>query len=209
VGDFVHESVKVDGSIGHLQCNLLHYTFDSLSEHLKSTDRYTTLAAQELVARRQKIDWVDLALDPCWTFLRTYFIRAGFLDGVERTDHRLHGLFLQLPEERQGAEHVMEVAVLALLLGLLIGSFLNVCIHRLRATCPWCARAPSAPECGKTIAWYDNIPRRQLPTAPRPLPSLPAPASVAIPGGERSQGPVLRDGPDFGAGLPELKVVPL
>ena len=83
VGDFVHESVDVDGSIGHLQCNLLHYTFDSLSEHLKSTDRYTTLAAQELVARRQKIDWVDLALDPCWTFLRTYFVRAGFLDGVE------------------------------------------------------------------------------------------------------------------------------
>jgi glycosyltransferase involved in cell wall biosynthesis len=83
VGDFVHESVQVDGVLGHLQCNLLHYTFDSLSEHLKSMDRYTTLAAQEMVARKQKIEWPDLALDPFWTFLRTYFIRAGFLDGME------------------------------------------------------------------------------------------------------------------------------
>jgi glycosyltransferase involved in cell wall biosynthesis len=83
VGDYVHESVHVDGTVGHLQCNLLHYTFDSLSEHLKSMDRYTTLAAQEMVARKQKIEWPDLALDPFWTFLRTYFIRAGFLDGME------------------------------------------------------------------------------------------------------------------------------
>ena len=26
VGDYVHESVQVDGTVGHLQCNLLHYT---------------------------------------------------------------------------------------------------------------------------------------------------------------------------------------
>jgi len=82
-GEYVHESVQVDGSIGHLQCNLLHYTFSSISEHLKSMDRYTTLAAEELVARGRAVRWDDLALDPCWTFLQTYFLRAGFLDGTE------------------------------------------------------------------------------------------------------------------------------
>ncbi len=83
VGDFVHETVQVNGRVGHLKCNLLHYTFNSLSEHLSSLDRYTTLAAQELVARGYKAGWSDLALDPFFTFFRTYIFQAGFLDGVE------------------------------------------------------------------------------------------------------------------------------
>ena len=83
VGDFVHESVKLDGRVGELESNLLHFTCDSLSEHLKTMDRYTTLAAQELVARRQKIGWQRLILDPLWTFVRTYLFQRGFLDGFE------------------------------------------------------------------------------------------------------------------------------
>ena len=40
----------VHGRLGHLQSNLLHFTCDSLSEHLRTLDRYTTLAAQEIAA---------------------------------------------------------------------------------------------------------------------------------------------------------------
>jgi len=83
VGDFVHESVRVDGRVGHLDCNLLHFTCDSLSEHLKRLDHYTTLAAEELVSRGCKVSWNDLVLDPAWAFLRSYFVKAGFLDGLE------------------------------------------------------------------------------------------------------------------------------
>jgi glycosyltransferase involved in cell wall biosynthesis len=83
VGDYVHESVQVEGRIGHLECNLLHFTCDSLSEHLKRMNHYTTLAAEELVSTGRKVRWTDLVLDPCWTFVRTYFFRAGFLDGME------------------------------------------------------------------------------------------------------------------------------
>jgi glycosyltransferase involved in cell wall biosynthesis len=83
IGEFVHESVKVDGRVGQLQFNLLHFTCDSLSEHVKSMDRYTTLAAQELVARRQKIGWPSLILEPPWTFLRSYVFQRGFQDGFE------------------------------------------------------------------------------------------------------------------------------
>jgi len=83
VGDFVHESVQVRGRIGHLETNLLHFTCDSLSEHVKTVDRYTTLAAQELASRQIRIGWLRLILDPPWTFLRTYFFQLGFLDGLE------------------------------------------------------------------------------------------------------------------------------
>jgi glycosyltransferase involved in cell wall biosynthesis len=83
IGDFVHESVRVEGQIGHLKGNLLHYTCDTLSEHLRTMDRYTTLAAEEMAALGRKVRWQDLVLDPPWTFLRTYIFKAGFLDGWE------------------------------------------------------------------------------------------------------------------------------
>ena len=63
--------------------NLLHYTCSSLSEHLRTTDRYTTLAAEELVARGRRPGVQRLVVDPAWTFFRTYVLHAGFLDGVE------------------------------------------------------------------------------------------------------------------------------
>ncbi len=83
VGSYVHESVQVDGRIGHLEANLLHYTCDSLSQHLETMNRYTTLAAEQLVAERVRVGWRHLLIDPPWTFFRTYFLKLGFLDGVE------------------------------------------------------------------------------------------------------------------------------
>src|ERR1700722_6756800 len=80
VGDFVHESVQVRGRLGHLESNLLHFTCDSLSEHLKTMDHYTPLAAEELVFRKTRVGWRHLILDPAWTFTNTYFLQAGFLD---------------------------------------------------------------------------------------------------------------------------------
>jgi len=83
VGDFVHESVQPRGRLGHLQSNILHFTCDSLSEHVKTMDRYTTLAAQELAARKVKVPLSRLIFDPAWAFLRSYFVQRGFLDGPE------------------------------------------------------------------------------------------------------------------------------
>lgn len=83
IGEFVHESVKVDGPVGHLESNLLHFTCNSLSEHLRTMDTYTTLAAQELVTRGKSLSFTRLLLDPPWTFFRTYVLKRGFLDGIE------------------------------------------------------------------------------------------------------------------------------
>ena len=79
----MHESVTVHGSVGHLDSNLLHYTCQSFTEHLKTMDRYTTLAAEEMVARNKRVTYRHLLADPVWTFFRSYFIQRGFLDGVE------------------------------------------------------------------------------------------------------------------------------
>jgi glycosyltransferase involved in cell wall biosynthesis len=83
VGEFVHETVKFEGTVGHLKSNILHYTYESLSEHLRTLDRYTTLAAEEVVARKAPVGWQKLIVEPGWTFLRTYLFQLGFLDGLE------------------------------------------------------------------------------------------------------------------------------
>ena len=83
VGDFVHESVQTRGRVGHLASNILHFTCESLSEHVKTMDRYTTLAAQELAARKVKVPLGRMIVDPAWTFVKSYLLQRGFLDGPE------------------------------------------------------------------------------------------------------------------------------
>jgi glycosyltransferase involved in cell wall biosynthesis len=82
-GNYVHESVTVRGAAGKLEGKLLHFTCDSLSAHLGTLDRYTTLAARELIDGGVEVPVRRLAIDPVWTFIRTWVIRRGFLDGSQ------------------------------------------------------------------------------------------------------------------------------
>ncbi|MCS6953265.1 MAG: glycosyltransferase family 2 protein [Bryobacterales bacterium] len=82
-GQWVHERLEVSGTVAPLAGHLLHFTCDSLSEHLARLDRYTTLAAEELAARGERVSWIRIAGAPLATFVRTYFLRAGFLDGPQ------------------------------------------------------------------------------------------------------------------------------
>jgi glycosyltransferase involved in cell wall biosynthesis len=82
-GDYVHESVRVQGAVGELEGNLLHFTCASIDEHRRTLERYTTLAAQELVAKGKPAPLWKLALDPAWTFLKSYALQRGFQDGPQ------------------------------------------------------------------------------------------------------------------------------
>src|SRR5436305_11239 len=70
----LNEERNIARSIESLRC---------ADEILKTLDRYTTLAAQELAARRLHVPVHKMILDPAWTFLKTYFFQRGFLDGLE------------------------------------------------------------------------------------------------------------------------------
>ena len=96
VGEFVHESVQVDGRVGQLESNILHFTCESLSEHVKTMERYTTLAAQEIAVRKIKVPLWRVLVDPQWTFLKSYRAAARFPRRARGIDHRIHGGILHV-----------------------------------------------------------------------------------------------------------------
>lgn len=82
VGDYVHESVRVDGEVGHLRGDLHHFTCSSLADHIQTVNRYTTLAAKERRALGKASSLAQVFGSPVWTFWRTLLLQRGFLDGA-------------------------------------------------------------------------------------------------------------------------------
>lgn len=77
----LHERVVLDGRTGALAADLLHMPYRSISEHLQTIDRYTTIMAEGLNARGRRAGVADLVLHPAWRFVQFYVVKGGFLDG--------------------------------------------------------------------------------------------------------------------------------
>jgi glycosyltransferase involved in cell wall biosynthesis len=78
-----HDHVMVSsGEVGHLEGDILHYSYRSVSDHLRQIDLFTTVAAREWQARGRKFRLHRLVLHPIGKFLRMYVLKAGCLDGA-------------------------------------------------------------------------------------------------------------------------------
>lgn len=77
----VHEAVQIDGKVGCLKSPLKHYTYKNISDYLKRMDRYSTLAAEEMLKNGKTAGIADLILRPCFTFFKMLFLQKGFLEG--------------------------------------------------------------------------------------------------------------------------------
>jgi len=77
----VHESVEVRGSRGYLRAPLLHRSYRDIDDFVQRSNRYSTLAAADIVRHKRRVFWVDLLLRPPGRFISMYILRRGFLDG--------------------------------------------------------------------------------------------------------------------------------
>lgn len=81
--DLVHERVDVSGETRPLGNHLLHHSFSGIGEILGKMNRYSDLSARQMFERGRKGNVIDVALRPWFAFFKTYFLRMGFLDGLE------------------------------------------------------------------------------------------------------------------------------
>ena len=71
--------------VHHLQGDVLHHSYESISEHIQKIDKFTTIAAQAAIENIDKINKKHLnfyiIIYPFIVFLKNYFLRFGCLDG--------------------------------------------------------------------------------------------------------------------------------
>ena len=79
----VHERVICKGVVKRLRQPLLHHPVLKLEDALSRMDRYSTAKAQMIVASGRKVSFLSGVGHGLFSFLRTYVLRAGFLDGAE------------------------------------------------------------------------------------------------------------------------------
>lgn len=82
-GDYVHEALEVDGPVKRLNGEIQHFTVRDASEHHIRLDRYTTLAAKQALVNGKQASIASVVLSPIAAFVRSYFLRLGFLDGLQ------------------------------------------------------------------------------------------------------------------------------
>jgi glycosyltransferase involved in cell wall biosynthesis len=77
----VHESVQIEGDVRRLAGHLEHRSYRDVSDFLVRADRYSTLAAEDLIARGRRVHAWDFVVRPLGRFLGMYVLERGFLDG--------------------------------------------------------------------------------------------------------------------------------
>ncbi len=62
---------------------MLHFSFMNYSQVLQKVDRYSTASAEQAFAKGKTSSPLKAILHGAWSFIKTYIIRAGFLDGAQ------------------------------------------------------------------------------------------------------------------------------
>jgi glycosyltransferase involved in cell wall biosynthesis len=78
----VHEKFITEGKIGTLKNAMLHYTFSSFDEYLSKINYYTSLKAQELFGKKNRVNGWTIFSHTVSAFFAFFIIRRGFKDGV-------------------------------------------------------------------------------------------------------------------------------
>ncbi len=81
--DNTHERLMVKGATGKLKQPLMHQAIDDLDQMISKMNAYSTNTARMFHERGRRASLITAMLHGWWTFMRTYFLRLGFLDGRE------------------------------------------------------------------------------------------------------------------------------
>ncbi len=78
----LHATVKVDGKVGKLKNIIHHYNYKDISDQIRTIDRYSANAADEMLKKGKSFGIHQLILRPLFRFFRDYFLKRGYKDGL-------------------------------------------------------------------------------------------------------------------------------
>ncbi|MFZ5631078.1 MAG: glycosyltransferase family 2 protein [Spirochaetota bacterium] len=82
-GEKVHEIINTPAEkTGKLKGDLLHYSFRSVDDHLKTIRSYSEMAAQAMFARGRTVSLPGVFARSGWVIVRKFFFELAFLDGT-------------------------------------------------------------------------------------------------------------------------------
>jgi glycosyltransferase involved in cell wall biosynthesis len=81
VGQEPHARLEVQGNVGRLRSDLLHYSNESIARQIAKIAPYHADTVRQRLADGRSSGFFELVLRPVWRFIRGYFLRLGFLDG--------------------------------------------------------------------------------------------------------------------------------
>jgi hypothetical protein len=70
-----------DARIGYLDGDILHFTCETIRDHVAQVNFFTDIAAEAYRAKGKKTNLVRMVGSAAARFFRCYFIKRGFLDG--------------------------------------------------------------------------------------------------------------------------------
>lgn len=77
-----HDHIITKGEqIERLKGDIHHYSFDSISDHLQTIDRFTEIGADELIRKNKRFNIFSPLTHASWVFIKLYIVKRGFLDG--------------------------------------------------------------------------------------------------------------------------------
>ena len=78
----LHAKVVVDGKVGSLENQYLHYTYRDISDQIQTVDKYSRIAAEDLVQGGERFSLLKLVFHPPFRFIKEYIFKSGFRDGL-------------------------------------------------------------------------------------------------------------------------------
>jgi glycosyltransferase involved in cell wall biosynthesis len=78
-----HDNVimRPGAKVKYVKDTILHYSFASLDDFYRQSERLSALAAQAMYKKKVTISPAMLWIKTGWAFVHSYFVKAGFLDG--------------------------------------------------------------------------------------------------------------------------------
>lgn len=79
-----HDKYEMNGgdkATGFLKGDILHYSYNTLEDHYKQVEYFTTISSKELFKKGERGNIFVIYLSPIIKFIRDYIVKLGFLDG--------------------------------------------------------------------------------------------------------------------------------